>query len=186
MIEKKRQLRADFKKLRNSIEESVRADESKKIADRLLSSQIYKTARTIFVYVSAGSEVKTDTIIKTALTDGKRVAVPLCNTNLKTMDAVLIKDTSQLAIGAYGLFEPSYKDMQVLKKSEIDLVIVPALAFDRTGIRLGYGGGYYDKFLKDFNGFSVGLSFTCCITDRLPAEKFDCPVDRVICPAEVI
>ncbi len=186
MIKTKEQLRTDFKKLRDTIDASVRAEENQQIADRLLASQMYKDAKTVFAYISTGSEVKTGRIINTALTDGKKVAVPLCNTDLRTMKAVVINDISQLTIGSYGLFEPYYEDMQILEKSEIDLVIVPALSFDRNRMRIGYGGGYYDKFLADFKGLSVGLCFSCCVTDKLPTEEFDCPVDKVICPTEVV
>ncbi len=181
----KKELRARYRSLRNSMSDTLQTAENEKIYELLINSQVYKDAQTIFIYVSVGSEVSTDKIIRKALSDGKRVAVPLCDTQSRTMSAVVIDDMSQLVCGAYGIPEPQ-TDNKPLEKNCIDLAIVPALAFDRRRMRLGYGGGYYDKFLKDFCGYSVGLAFSCCVTESLPCEEFDIPVCRVISTSEMI
>lgn len=185
MIVEKKILRKKYKVLRDSIEADVRASESKKIAELLYENEFYKKAETVFIYVSFGSEAETADIIKRAFADGKRVAVPLCDTKLKIMSAIEIDGMDGLSTGAYGIMEPRDKSRTVAK-NEIDVVIAPALSFDKSGVRLGYGGGYYDKFLKDFCGISVGLCYSECLADKLPAEEFDCRVDRVICPERMI
>lgn len=185
MIEEKKRLRNEFKKIRNSIEKSVRASESERIIEMLLETEEYRNAKTVFAYVSVGSEVETYNLLERILSDGKRLAVPLCDTDSRIMSAVQIEDLSQLVCGAYGIPEPP-EDGRTLGREEIDLVVVPALCFDRSGMRLGYGGGFYDKFLCDFKGESAGLAFSQCIAESLPAEEFDCRVGRVICPEGVI
>lgn len=185
MIEKK-YLRAEFKKIRDSIQKSVRDTENKKIAENLINSDFYKNAKTVFIYASFGSEVETYDIIKQIIADEKRLAVPRCITKTHTMEAVCIKSTDELICGAYKISEPSENNKNILNPSEIDLVIVPALAFDRKGFRLGYGGGYYDRFLRDFGGASIGLCYAECLVDNLPYEEFDCRVSRIICPEEML
>ena len=185
MICDKKALRARYRALRCSIDSDLRDAENKKIYEHLAGSKTFKNAKTIFVYVSIGSEVSTDKIIKKALEDGKQVAVPLCDTQNKTMYAVVIKDTSELLCGSYGIPEPPATN-EILDKKCIDLAIVPALAFDRHKMRLGYGGGYYDKFLKSFDGYSIGLAFSSCIAEKLPCEEFDIPVCEVISTTEMI
>lgn len=185
MISEKRLLRAKFRSVRNSIDKALLMEESEKIFQHFIKSDFYKNAEVIFIYVSVGSEVETEKIIKAAFADGKRVAVPLCDAESRTMKAVLIDDMSELNVGSYGIPEPKDTSRSIAK-SNIDLVVVPALAFDKNRMRLGYGGGYYDKFLEGFNGFSVGLAFSQCVTDSLPTEEFDQPVNCVICPLEMI
>lgn len=185
MIGEKKHLRAELLKVRNSIPEQIRHAESEKIVKRLFESELYKNAKSIFVYVSVGSEVETSGLIDRIIDDGKRVAVPLCNKADRTMTAVLIDSADDLKIGAYGIPEPENAD-RVLPKDKIDLIIAPAIAFDRDRMRLGYGGGYYDKFLCDYKGSSIGLAFSECIKDKLPSDEFDCRVDRVISPEEMI
>ncbi len=185
MIGEKKRLRTELLKVRNSILEQTRHAESEKIANRLIETELYKNAESIFVYVSVGSEVETSGIIERIINDGKRVAVPLCDKDERIMTAVLIDSRDDLKTGAYGIPEPKNAD-RVLPKNEIDLIITPAIAFDRQGMRLGYGGGYYDKFLSGYEGISIGLAFSECIKDKLPSEEFDCRVDRVISPEEMI
>ncbi len=136
-------------------------------------------AKTVFLYLSFGSEVETLALTKKLLALGKEIAVPRCDPQTKTMTAVRLTDFQQLRPGSYGILEPA-PDAPVISKEEIDLCLVPGLAFDQEGYRLGYGGGYYDKFLKDFSGKKLGLAFLECLTDRLPREEFDLPVDAVI------
>lgn len=184
-------LRKKFANIRNSISDDARRYSSEKISDIILNMDKYFKSNSIFLYMSFGSEVETSQLAKRILSDGKILSVPLCDTKERTMCAVRITDTSMLTSGAYGIPEPRRElldcgDASIIANDNIDIAIVPALAFDRNRMRLGYGGGYYDKFLRDFRGFSIGIAFSECITDALPADKFDCAVDRVICPEEMI
>ena len=185
MIEDKKALRRKYIAVRDSVGEEKRESASRKIAEILFETDFYKQAKAVFAYVSFGSEVETQEILKKIKTDGKRLFVPLCDTENRVMSAVEIDDVSQLIRGAYGIMEPENKQ-RVAEKGEIDLIIAPALSFDKSGARLGYGGGYYDKFMEGFEGMTVGLCFDECLAEELPREEFDCKVDRVICPERMI
>ncbi len=176
-ITDKTALRRHFKKIRESLSE--KPEKSRRIQEKLLINPAILQANSVFLYLSIGSEVETLALMKELLSLGKRVAVPLCDKETKTMVAVEVAETRSLRPGTYGIWEPD-PDSPVLPKEEIDVVLVPGLAFDKEGYRLGYGGGYYDKFLADFSGRTIGLAFSESVTDTLPREEFDLPVDEVI------
>ncbi len=184
MLDKK-SLRKELLRKRNEIPINLRHKESEEIKNTLLSMSEYKNAKSVFVYVSFGSEVETQSLIEAILKDKKRVAVPLCDTKTHTMQAVEITDISHLKNGAYGILEPDV-NAGILAPDEIDLIIVPAISFDRCGMRLGYGAGYYDRFLADFKGISIGLCFSQCISKSLPVCEFDKPVNKIITGRELI
>ena len=123
-------------------------------------------------------------MIERILKDGKRLIVPKCNTKERVMELYEITSLNQLVIGAYNIPEPSGAARRV-ERDEVCLAVVPALAFDRSGARLGYGGGYYDKFLSGFCGYSVGLAYPQCMADELPYEEFDCRVSEVMYAKEM-
>lgn len=176
----KRELRRYWGSLRNEIPAGIRRDKSAKIADKILSDSMVAESEIIFSYVSCKSEPCTHLLIKELLFMGKRIAVPLCDLNSHTMQAVEIHDFGGLTRGAYGILEPPADNKSLIQKSEIQLILVPALAFDREGYRLGYGGGFYDRYLEDFGGRSIGLAFSECIADSLPHMEHDKPVDFVL------
>lgn len=186
MKKEKKELRKIFLQVRDSIDKDVRLDMSLEICDRIAKTDAYINASAVFVYVSIGSEVDTYKLIDRVLKDGKRLIVPKCNTKERLMVLYEIKDLKWLKVGAYNIPEPSDEAIQGrhafrVDSRSIDLAVVPALAFDETGRRLGYGGGYYDKFLSGFCGYSVGIAYPQCMADELPHEDFDCRVDEVIC-----
>lgn len=175
----KKELRRRLIENRSNIPEDVRREKSLKIKEKLLQSPVLQQAERVFVYVSFGSEVQTHELINELIKMGKTVGVPLCNTETHTMSVKEITDFSQLIKGNYNILEPD-SSLKEIPKDEIDLVIVPAAAFDSDGYRMGYGGGYYDRFLADFNGKSIGVAFSECITEALPKGKFDKKVNEVI------
>ncbi len=177
LSQKKAELRREWKAVRASVPD--RAEKNRAIAEKVLTHSAVRLAKTAFLYLSFGSEVETLPILEELLRRGVRVAVPRCDLETKTMDAVEISHLSQVEKGAYGILEP-VGDLPVLSPKEIDVALVPALAFDNEGFRLGYGGGYYDKFLNEMDGVTVGLAFSECLTHDLPREEFDMQVDWVI------
>lgn len=184
-------LRRKYVQIRDGLDKDSRNCMSENILGILCDTDVYKKAKTVFVYVSVGSEVKTHSLIDKALSDGKRVVVPLCNTLTHSMDIYEIKDRGQLETGSYSIPEPKANlilsgAIQKVMSSEIDLAIVPAVVFDKRGMRIGYGGGYYDRFLCEFKGVAAGIAFEQCIVDELPTEEFDCGVDMVICSEGMI
>ncbi len=145
------------------------------VAGAICSLQEYKDAATVFAFLSVGSEPPTQEFISRALADGKNLCVPKCFRG-GIMEARLITDTSQLKEGMYGIPEPG-DDCPVVGADRIDLAVVPGYAFDMDGGRLGKGGGYYDRFLKDFSGFKAGICPAECLVHKVPMEQWDIRVD---------
>lgn len=186
---KKNKLRTEFLKMRREIPENRKREQSCKIAARLFETTEYRCAESVFVYISTADEVNTSEIIKRCFDDKKRVAVPLCNTSEHTMTAIEILNLVQVESGAYGIFEPKralIKSGELLAMLNPSIIIVPGAAFDRRGLRLGMGGGYYDRYLSDFGGVSIGLCFDQCLAQSLVGDVYDRRVDMVICPEMTI
>jgi len=152
------------------------ADKSKAIAERLFRLPEYKKAKTIMFYASKKLEVQTLDAIRMALRE-KNVAVPLVKGD--DMAAVRISRMGDLAPGAFGVPEPR-RGTQIRPK-DIDLVIVPGVAFDAKGNRVGYGKGYYDKYLKKtVRAQVVALAYEFQIVPTVPAECHDVRVHKII------
>ncbi len=175
--EDKTALRRGWKGRRAEIPD--REGKSREIGKQILGLPKVMDAKTVFAYLSFGSEVETHGLIKELLSMGKRVAIPVCDPQTHTMEAVEIGDITSLKPSTYGILEPDSTAKRVPKK-EVDIVIVPGLAFDKERFRLGYGGGYYDRYLEGFAGTSIGICFQDCLTDRLPRGEYDKPTDMVM------
>ena len=130
-------------------------------------------------YIAFDGEVDTQDMIKKARILGKIIAVPVCRKNRQIMPCIL-NDKTKLVRGLYGISEPAIKEP--VSMQDLDLVIVPGVAFDKEGMRLGRGKGYYDRFLKKVHDRlpSIGLAFDFQILPSTPATSFDVSVDRVI------
>lgn len=177
---RKAELRRYWQRRRAEIPAELREKKSRIITGRLLDSFAIGGKGAVFAYISFRSEPETHGLIRELLDRGVRVAVPLCDPFRHTMKAVELREWTQLRPGSYGILEPDADKMKVLAREEIGLVLVPGLAFDRAGFRLGYGGGYYDRYLADWHGTSIGLTFSECLTAQLPQGDFDIPVSRVL------
>jgi len=164
--------------------EVKRLKRSFKIQNKLFSLPEFIKAKKILFYLSFGGEVETFRMVDKAVSMGKKVAVPVINTKTKMLIASLFVDCkSQLEIGPYGIYQPKRECIRKIPLSSIDLIIVPAVAFDAKGNRLGRGKGYYDRFLcclpKKIP--TVGLAFSFQVLNRIPSiESHDCPVDRIL------
>lgn len=145
---------------------------------QLIASNAFAAARTLLLYMPFRGEVATSAIADTARAAGKRVVLPKVvrsghGLTLHQIDS----DPGDLAPGAFGILEPRAGTPQVAR-NEIDLVVVPGVAFDRQGGRLGYGGGYYDRLLADLpTACKLGLAYALQVVDRLPREPHDVPMD---------
>ena len=138
----------------------------------------FKNASVVFCYVSYGSEVDTHTLINQMLGLGKVVLVPLCTDKNGSMISVRINSFDELKEGMYGIFEPVC--CTEFDKTKIDVSIIPGVAFDKKGYRIGYGKGYYDRFLADISTFKIGLSHSELYFDSLVHDENDVKVDMVI------
>ena len=169
-------LRKKILEERNKLTDSEIKERSLVVRDKLFSSDGYKKAEKILFYVSFGSEVDTHEMIKESL-GNKIVCVPVVIGD--KIIASMIKDFKELDTkNKYKISEPS--NINKIDPKEIDLVIVPGVAFDRLGHRIGYGKGYYDSFLSNLNAKKLALAFELQIVDEIPKEWHDIAVDEVI------
>ncbi|MFA4843189.1 MAG: 5-formyltetrahydrofolate cyclo-ligase [Candidatus Omnitrophota bacterium] len=162
----------------------IQKEEGRNRKSRLIQKKLFRTiefrkAKNIMFYVSFDGEVKTQGMIKEAIRLGKTIAVPVCTKN-RMLEACLLEVGAKLVRGPYGTWEPA--SQRCLNSKTIDLVVVPGLAFDKRGNRLGRGRGYYDRFLGKLKAksASVGLAFDFQILPAVPATKKDVAVQRVI------
>ena len=164
------------KKRAMSAEEIERA--SARLAEKFFQTELYRQAKAIYGYLSYNQEVRTEPILRRAQADGKRVAVPKVYGD--EMRFLWLDDLKQVAPGAYGIPEPIADEPVAM--DETALVLMPGLAFDPEGHRLGYGGGFYDRYLADQpNHPLVALCSSFQLLDHLETEAHDIPVDLVIC-----
>ncbi len=186
-FETKDEIRRKSKELRNLIDINIITKNSDIIQEKVLNHSWFEQSKTVFVYVSTGSEVRTSNIIRMALKKGKNVCVPRVIPGIK-MEAVPISNIEKdLQLGFYNIMEPK-PCLLPIKEEKIDLVIVPGLAFDRRGFRLGYGGGYYDKYLPLLSSTckTIGVAFHSQIFEALPVDEHDKAVMMVITDREII
>lgn len=179
----KPQIRKEMIAKRNKLSRKQILENSGKIFDRLYSSSLYKNAKTIMIYVSIGSEVFTHDFIQRAILGGKKILVPKCKPNSKKIILSHVIDfKSDLEKGFKGLIEPKKETLRPVSSDELDLILVPGLAFTKAGHRLGYGGGYYDGFLADISRDTpkIALAFELQIINTLIVESHDVPMDFIL------
>ncbi len=150
------------------------------LTKRLLESALWENAETIGITMAQGFEWDTKPIIEAAWDQKKNVAVPKCIPEQRKLVFYKLTDFSQLEVVYYQLLEPNPEETMKIDKQKIDLLIVPGIAYDKKGYRIGFGGGYYDRFLADFSGETVSLVHTMQLTDYLPSEAFDIPVRNLM------
>ncbi|MCD8180738.1 MAG: 5-formyltetrahydrofolate cyclo-ligase [Firmicutes bacterium] len=178
----KDELRAEMRAKRRALTaDEVRA-RSEKIKGNAL--KCIGGAREVCVFLSAFKEPDTAGIIQSLLTDDARVIVPVTDTDTNTITPSYLDDLSGLKKGAYGIYEPSR--VNPARISGIDAVLVPGLAFDRRGGRMGFGRGYYDRFLSECRSIKIGLCYDFQLLDKIPTESHDVPMDYIITEKEIL
>jgi 5-formyltetrahydrofolate cyclo-ligase len=140
---------------------------------KVMKSARFLSAHSVGAYHAFGSEVRTDSIIAEARRLGKRVSLPTIEGD--KISFYEFSASKYLVKGRFGIMEP----LPYGKTTDLDLVIVPGVAFDRIGCRLGYGKAYYDRFLAAAPTYSIGLAYSFQLTDRIPQHKHDKKVDAV-------
>lgn len=179
----KNEMRKKYISFRDNISLDSLQEKSKLIAKKLNGLDCVRGAETLMCYVSFGSEVYTHDIINTWLSQGKQVCVPrVVKTKGKSMEAVKINSLEELEPGTYGVLEPNAGENNIISPDLIDVVIVPGCAFDLHRNRMGYGAGYYDRFLKliSSNCLKIGVAFDFQIMDEIPCDEHDIPMDIII------
>ncbi|MCG6533375.1 MAG: 5-formyltetrahydrofolate cyclo-ligase [Syntrophales bacterium LBB04] len=182
----KRKIRKAVLTVRNALAKEDIEKMSASICARVARLKQVEESASLMIFLSFGSEVDTDPIIEWAWQRNKRVLAPLCKPETREMTVYAIKTFADVAPGYFGIREPRGDILMPVAKEEIDLVAVPAVAFDRRGYRVGYGGGYYDRFLADWDVPTIGLAFSCQIIPEVPIDRYDQPVQGILTEKEYI
>lgn len=183
----KQRLREERLAAREALSEQERSVLDDRITQKLLATSEYAEATTVLTYVSVSSEVSTRMFIECALRDGKTVAVPRCLPG-HCLEFVAIASVEQLVAAPFNLLEPA-KELPALTEDQKNnsICIVPALLVDAKGYRLGYGAGFYDRFLSTYPGKKICLAYQQSLSrTTLPHTAFDVAVDLVITESEVL
>lgn len=179
--ERKRELRARFKRIRRECPPGLKRTLDRTLCERFCGLEEFQSCDTLFAYVSQDIECDTAPMIAQALSLGKRVAVPKCLDGVNEMDFYFIQSIDDLSPGKYGILEPDPDRCErVTDCGGSALCLVPGLSFDLQGYRLGFGKGYYDRFLGRFKGTTVGICYSRCTVSELPRGSFDKAVDILI------
>ena len=176
----KTELRQKYRSLRQSMPQEIKEQKDAAIATQVRRLWQYQRNNILLIYVSTSIEVDTFRIIRQALEDGKRVAVPRCVPDTRDMEFYYIHSLDELSPGMFGVLEPNADFDRLYHENEGGLCIVPAFSYDWRGYRLGYGKGYYDRFLSRFEGNMVGICYSDCVQRSLPHGRFDRPVELLV------
>lgn len=180
MSKEKKVKREEILAMLSEIDESERIIISSHLQHELFSSTLWQEAQTVGLYLSNGLEWDTRNIVEQGFKEGKTVAIPKTIPDTKEMLFYQISTMDQTMLGNFDLLEPIIEQTRFVKKDEIDLLLVPGLVFSRDGYRIGFGGGYYDRYLADFIHSTISIAFSEQIVDFLPIESFDIPVNYII------
>ncbi len=181
---RKNEIRAQYKAYRAALSAEEQSARDMRICQLFLSSITYRYAKVILMYAPLDGEIDVMPIAIQALADGKTVAFPRCRTESCTMEYHVVKSIDELGSGAYGIREPQdsapvWHAAEALAEDH-PVCLVPGLVFDRAGYRVGYGKGYYDRYLNTFPGVRVGIVYADCVLGEIPRGRFDLAVDVLV------
>jgi 5-formyltetrahydrofolate cyclo-ligase len=154
------------------------------VAERVLGLDRYREARSVLVYADFGSEVATGALVRAVRADGKRLVMPRVGEGGLALHAVA-DPGADLAAGVWGIAEPR-AGLPAVAPGDVDLFLLPGLAFDPEGGRLGYGRGYFDRALAGVSGAKVALAFDGQVVEAVPKGPRDVPVDVLVTPTRVV
>ncbi len=175
----KNELRDKMKNLRREFPQKETA--SRAIQEKVLSMDEFLKSSCVCIYSSAFGEVSTDMLIEKAVLMKKKTLLPRSNED-GTLSLVLYN--GKFRKGLFGIKEPDGEE--IVDYKEPDLIIVPGLAFSKDGSRLGFGKGYYDRFLEKSRGYKIGICYSFQLLPKIPAESFDIPLDAIVTEKEVV
>jgi len=184
-MHEKYEIRKAFLKKRDSLPILEIFEKSNRIVANLLSLEEFKESKAIFLYISFGSEVNTHGLIR-LLFGKKRVFVPVVDKEKKEIFISELREWKELSSGAYGILEPKKEHIRKGNVKEVEIAIVPGIAFDEEGYRIGYGGGYYDKLLKKMDGGKIGIAYDFQVLKKLPHEDHDVKMDKIVTEKRIL
>ncbi|NLY51688.1 MAG: 5-formyltetrahydrofolate cyclo-ligase [Firmicutes bacterium] len=187
MLEDKKAIRKQILAARDRLTEDERRQRSLVIRDRFFALPKVAAARRLMLFLAFGSEVDTWLFLEQALVLGKEVAAPVTLPRTKELVFYPIRSRDEARPGHWGIYEPR-REGEPISPGSVDVVVVPGVAFDRRGNRIGYGGGYYDRFLagKAAGAWKVGICFDLQLLEELPRSEHDMPVDAVVTETKTI
>jgi len=176
----KAQIRSKILKRLKTQKEEDRNRKSKLIQDKLLRNKVFKKAKTVMFYIAFGGEVNTEEMIREAIKLGKLICVPIFRKDKEIMQPAMFVDHTKLKKGPYGVWEPVSETL--VDPEDLDLIVVPGLAFDKKGNRLGRGKGCYDRFLAALSDStpSIGLAFDFQVLPLIPTTSNDVSIKKIV------
>lgn len=181
MMQDKQGMRQRMLQLRRQLDPAQKAQLDARITERLTALPAFREAQALLLYASTLIEVDTREILRRAGAQGKPVYFPCCQVEQHAMSFYRAASLSEMHPSHYGILEPVQKPETQWRDAERTLCIVPALALDRQGMRLGYGGGYYDRFLARHPRVqTIGLCYEAGLVDIVPAEAYDIPLGMIL------
>ncbi|MEK5381362.1 5-formyltetrahydrofolate cyclo-ligase [Niallia sp. FSL W8-0635] len=179
-MQEKKQFRTNMIKQLQTISKPQYEHMSYQIALQLYKHASFTSASHIGITISKFPEVDTYQIIRKCWQLGKQVSIPKCIPETKQMLFRKLEQFNHLESVYSNLFEPIMEKTKPTEPEEIDLLLVPGLAFTKNGYRLGFGGGYYDRFLQSYNGETISLAFSMQLQEEIPLQKHDLAVEKII------
>jgi 5-formyltetrahydrofolate cyclo-ligase len=183
----KKVIRASILQKRNNMPVSEVIRNSSLIKERLFGLHEFRRARAILWYVSYGSEVATHEMIQECMALGKTVVVPCTDTKKRHLSLSELRRWDELGVGAYNIQEPRLECRHEVAVDTVDLILVPGIAFDCGGHRIGHGMGYYDRLLSEnVKALKIGLAFELQLVEKIPTKQHDVSVDIIITEKRII
>lgn len=185
----KKSIRKKYIAIRNNFPQNELLGFSESISEKLNQLEFIRNSKNIMCFVSFGSEVETHSLIKNWLIEGKNISVPAMSNDKGVMHAVKISGFHELkACGKYGILEPTVLEDNIMSPENFDVIIVPGSAFDIRKNRMGYGAGFYDRFLSQTGPLcrKIGICFDFQVADEIPHEEHDVPLDLLITEKRII
>jgi len=171
---------------RKSLSKLKKSQAESAMLELLLNWRVFKKADVIHIFISTPEEPDTRPIIEHCWTSGKKVAVPSVLPNTFDLIHSEIKSFDSLISGMYKILEPSPESRIKMTPDMFDLIIIPGVAFDRKGGRLGKGKGYYDRFLKVTSAFRLALAFDCQVIRNVPTDLHDIPMNAILSESGIV
>lgn len=180
----KEELRKQYKLLRLKISDDYKKEKSLNASDIFLRHELYNGSRIIMSYKPLGKEIDTELIMNRAYRDGKKIILPVTDYDTGIITPCYADESVDFIKGAFSIEEPLEKIAADI--NDADVVLVPGIAFDRAGNRIGFGKGCYDMLLKNYKGIKIGYCYKFQIADYIPSDEYDIKMDYILCEEEII
>lgn len=179
----KEELRKKIKEKRDKLSQKEILERSGKIIEKLTEMNEFVNADAVACYISFGNEVNTHFLIKNFI-EKKKILVPFVDKGRKEIRLSHLKNWEELHTGEYGILEPKKEFLRI--ENNADIFIIPGIVFDESGNRIGYGGGYFDRFLCNFRGKKIALAYEFQVIKKMPNEKHDVKMDFIVTDKRII